>query len=102
MNVKLFVQMETIAFCCYLCRQWHKFKAAGKHALSFKRRKYIPKYIVEQLSEHFESAVIFMKVILVGKLTEILKNVSVIHSGMHGDGGYVSVCVKVAFLWCGV
>lgn len=43
-----------------------------------------------------------MKVILVRKLTELLKNVSVIHSGMHGDGGYVSVCVKVAFLWCGV
>lgn len=36
-----------------------------------KIRKYITKYVVEQLSEHFEkqNAVIFRRVILVGKLT---------------------------------
>lgn len=30
--------MKTIALCSCLCRQWHKFKAAGKHVLSIKKK----------------------------------------------------------------
>jgi len=59
-----------------------------------KRKKHIMKYIVEQLSEHFEkqNEIIFMKVILVGKPTKLLKKVSVL---------CVQVCVgrEVMFLY---
>lgn len=52
------------------------------------------KYIVEQLSELFEkqNAIIFMKVILVGKPTKLLKKASVL---------CVQVCVgtEVMFLY---
>lgn len=64
-----------------------------------KRRKYIMKY-VEQLSEHFEkqNAVIFRKVILVGKPTKLLKKVFVLCIQVRAEGSYVSAYVKVAFL----
>lgn len=55
---------------------------------------------VEQLSEHFEkqNAVIFRKVILVGKPTKLLKKVFVLCIQVCAEGSYVSACVKVAFL----
>lgn len=64
-----------------------------------KRRKYIVKYVVEQLSEHSEkqNAVIFRKVIL-GKPTKLLKKVIVLCIQVCAEGSYVSACVKVAFL----
>lgn len=65
-----------------------------------KRRKYIAKYVVKQLSEHFEkqNAVIFRKVISVGKRTKLLKKVFVLCIQVCAEGSYVFACVKVAFL----
>lgn len=65
-----------------------------------KIRKSITKYVVEQLSEHFEkqNAVIFRRVILVGKPTTLLKKVFVLCIQVCAEGSYVSACVKVAFL----
>lgn len=65
-----------------------------------KRRKYIMKYVVERLSEHFEkqNAVIFRKVILVGKPTKLLKKIFVLCIQVCAEGSYASACVKVAFL----
>lgn len=62
------------------------------------------KYVDEHLSEHAEKqiAVIFRKVILVGKPTTLLKKVFVLCIQVCAEGNYVSACVKVAFLWCGV
>lgn len=101
MNVKHFVQMKTIAFCSCLCRQWHKFKAAGKHALSIQKKEIYSEIYCWTTVWTFEkqNAIIFMKVILVGKPPELLKKVSVLC--VCGEGGYVSVCVQVVLLWCG-
>lgn len=73
-----------------------------------KIRKYITKYVVEQLSEHFEkqNAVIFRRVFLGGwswwgNLQHFQKGICAMHPGC-AEGSYVSACVKVPFLWCGV
>lgn len=62
------------------------------------------KYVVEHLSEHSEkqNAVVFRKVILLGKSTTLLKKVFVLCIQVCAEGSCVSACVKVVFLRCGV
>lgn len=94
MNVNHFVQMKMITFSlACVDNDINLSQQENMHCL-LKRKKYIIKYIVEQLSEHFgkkkKKAIIFMKVILVGKPTKLLKKLSVL---------CVQVCVgKMAFL----
>lgn len=92
--------MKTIAFCSCLCRQWHKFKAAGKHTLSIKKKEiYCGIYCWTTVWTPWKTKCShFYEGDLGGETHKASqKGISAMRSGVCGE-----VCVKVAFLWCGV